>query len=70
LPALGSLLARVLNPVVVKKSIAALFQSELFLDSVQRATGDRSRTLRRARETVAALRLAGAEVEIPHNLQT
>jgi hypothetical protein len=58
-----------LDPAVVKQSIAALFQDELFSDAVQRATGDRSRTLRRARETVAALRLAGVQVEVPHNLQ-
>lgn len=57
------------DPVVVKQSIARLFQDELFSDAVQRATGDRSRTLRRARETVAALRLAGVQVEVPHNLQ-
>jgi Protein of unknown function DUF262 len=58
-----------LDPNMAKERIAELFQNELFVDSVQRATGDRSRTLRRARETVAALRLAGAQVEVPHNLQ-
>lgn len=56
------------NPARVKESISGLFRSEPFLDSIQRATGDRSRTLRRAQETVEALRAAGASVVVPHIL--
>jgi len=56
------------DPDNVKHSMATLFQHELFLDAVQRATGDRSRTLRRARQTVTALRDAGVQVEVPYNL--
>jgi hypothetical protein len=56
------------SPELVKERVAGLFRSEEFLDSVQRATGDRARTLRRAQETVEALRAAGASVVVPHNL--
>ena len=52
----------------VKRHIASLFRDETFTDAVQRATGDRSRTLKRARDTVAAFRDAGAGVHVPHNL--
>jgi len=53
---------------VVKKRVAALFKDETFTDAVQRATGDRSRTLKRARDTVAAIQGAGAQMQVPHNL--
>ena len=53
----------------VKHNVAALFQSEAFMDAVQRATGDRSRTLKRARDTVAAIEDAGAQMQIPFDLQ-
>lgn len=56
------------KPALVKERVAALFRSEGFLDSVQRATGDRARTLHRARDTVEALRSAGASVSVPHDL--
>ena len=57
------------RPTIVKQSIAALFRGEGFVDAVQRATGDRARTLRRARDTVDALRAAGAELQVPYDLQ-
>jgi hypothetical protein len=56
------------NSAAVKDQIAVLFRDEAFTDSVQRATGDRSRTLKRVRDTVAALERAGAELQIPYNL--
>jgi len=56
------------NANTVKRSIAKLFQDELFTDAVRRATGDRSRTLKRARDTVAAIERAGAKIQVPHNL--
>jgi hypothetical protein len=52
----------------VRRSIASLFGDEGFADAVQRATGDRSRTLRRARDTVGAMRDAGAQMQVPFNL--
>ncbi|CCD85562.1 conserved protein of unknown function [Bradyrhizobium sp. ORS 285] len=52
----------------VKRKMASLFKDEGFTDAVQRATGDRSRTLKRARDTVAVMLDAGAEMEVPHNL--
>ena len=57
------------SPNLVKQRVAGLFTSEEFLDSVRRATGDRARTLRRAQETVEALRAAGANVIVPHSLR-
>jgi Protein of unknown function DUF262 len=57
------------NPNNVRMEIAGLFQNEQFTDAVQRATGDRSRTLQRVRDTVAALERAGGQVQVPHNLQ-
>jgi uncharacterized protein DUF262 len=52
----------------VKRQIAALFSDEDFLDSIQRATGDRSRTLKRLRDTSAALQRAGVKLSIPFDL--
>jgi hypothetical protein len=57
------------NPAKVKREIAGLFQNEQFTDAVQRATGDRSRTLQRVRDTIAALERAGARLQVPNNLQ-
>ena len=57
------------DPAGVRTSIAALFGNDTFNDSIQRATGDRARTLQRVRDTVTALRQAGAQVDVPHNLQ-
>jgi hypothetical protein len=57
------------NANAVKRSVAALFQDETFTDAVRRATGDRSRTLKRARDTVAAIEYAGAQMRVLHNLQ-
>jgi hypothetical protein len=54
----------------VKVEIAALFTNEQFMNAVQRATGDRSRTLQRVRDTVAALERAGGRLQVPHNLQS
>jgi hypothetical protein len=51
-----------------KKALAALHQDESFRDAIQRATGDRSRTLTRLRAAVAALRGAGVEVSPPFAL--
>jgi hypothetical protein len=57
------------DPQRVKREIGQLFRSEQFTDAVQRATGDRSRTLQRVRDTIAALVRAGGQVEVPVNLQ-
>jgi len=53
-----------------RREIAGLFRDEGFMDSIQRATGDRSRTLKRVRDIVAALQRAGATVRVPHDLNT
>jgi hypothetical protein len=50
------------------REIGALFGNEAFLDSIQRATGDRSRTITRLRETAVALKRAGADVIVPFDL--
>jgi hypothetical protein len=52
----------------VLSQLTALYDSPDFRDSIQRATGDRARTLRRVRETVAAFRAAGLAVEVPFDL--
>jgi hypothetical protein len=57
------------DPQRVKQEVSQLFRSEQFTDAVRRATGDRSRTLQRVRDTVAALVRAGGQVEVPLNLQ-
>lgn len=51
-----------------REELALLFLDETFLDAIQRATGDRARTLKRVRETVNALRRAGIAVEPPFDL--
>jgi hypothetical protein len=53
----------------VRHEIASLFGQAEFLDSVRRATGDRSRTFRRLRETANALRRAGVVVNVPFDLE-
>lgn len=52
----------------VRKEVSHLFSDEAFLDSIQRATGDRARTLKRIRETVAALNRSGLSLEVPYDL--
>jgi len=54
--------------VRVRRELAELFSSESFLDAIQRATGDRSRTLRRIRKTVGALERAGVKLKVPFDL--
>jgi hypothetical protein len=57
------------DPQRVRREIGELFGSEHFTDAVQRATGDRSRTLQRVRDTIAALVRAGGRVNAPLDLQ-
>jgi hypothetical protein len=45
--------------------LASLYKRTEFQDSIQRATGDRARTLTRVRGVVEALRAAGVDVEAP-----
>jgi hypothetical protein len=52
----------------VRKEVSHLFTEESFLDSIQRATGDRARTLKRIRETVAAFSRAGLSLQVPYDL--
>ncbi len=58
------------NPRIVRQEITKLFKNEHFTDAIQRATGDRTRTLLRVRETIAALERAGGELSVPHDLQS
>ena len=51
-----------------RKLISALFDDEKFLDAIQRATGDRARTLKRIRDTVAAMTAAGIDLSVPFDL--
>ena len=57
------------SPRKVRAEVAKLFNDDEFQNSIQRATGDRSRTLRRVRDTVDALERAGAVVEVPFDLE-
>jgi len=52
----------------VLRQLSKLNTSPEFLDAIQRATGDRSRTLKRVRDTVEAFRLAGLTVNVPYDL--
>jgi hypothetical protein len=56
------------NVAAVRREYAALFGDETFMDAIQRATGDRARTLKRIRETVLAMRRAGVRAEVPVDL--
>jgi hypothetical protein len=60
--------AQLPNATAVRAKVALLFNDQQFVDAVQRATGDRSRTLTRARYTVAALIEAGARLNVPYDL--
>lgn len=51
-----------------RKTMAKCFEDEDFLDAIQRATGDRARTLRRLRDTVASLTAAGIDVTVPFDI--
>lgn len=53
----------------LRSAIGELCESEDFLDSVQRATGDRSRTRRRVRMMCETLRRSGFELSPPYNLE-
>jgi hypothetical protein len=50
-------------------SLASLYQDQEFLDSIQRATGNRARTITRVRGITAALREAGLDLSIPYQLK-
>jgi hypothetical protein len=52
----------------VQREVASLNNSPDFLDAIQRATGDRSRTLRRVRDIVDALKRAGVPMDVPFSL--
>jgi hypothetical protein len=52
----------------VREKIAELFSNADFIDAIQRATGDRARTLTRARLTTKAFRDAGAIMTVPFDL--
>lgn len=52
----------------ILSELAKLNSSTEFLDAIQRATGDRTRIIRRLRDTVSAFRNAGAVVDVPFDL--
>ena len=54
--------------VRMRRELSGLFADETFLDAIQRATGDRARTLKRLRETVNALTRAGIDMDVPYDL--
>jgi Protein of unknown function DUF262 len=60
--------AQDIDKQTVRRECAALFADESFLDAIQRATGDRARTLKRVRETVFALKRAKVPLEVPIDL--
>jgi len=60
--------ASIIDPGRIRVEFAKLFSDELFMDSIQRATGDRSRTMRRLRDTISALRAAGVQLDVPFDL--
>jgi hypothetical protein len=56
------------HSIRAQREVAGLQSDPLFLDSIQRATGDRARTLKRLRDTVGALDRAGLSINIPFDL--
>jgi hypothetical protein len=58
------------SQTAVKHEVANLFKIDQFNDAIQRATGDRTRTLLRVREMVRAIERAGGALSVPHNLQS
>jgi hypothetical protein len=56
------------HAAAVLREFGRLCDDADFLDSVRRATGDRTRTRRRVRETIGAFILAGLEVDVPFDL--
>jgi len=59
---------RLIDVAAVRHEYAALFGDDTFVDSIQRATGDRARTLKRVRETIVAMGRAGVQTEVPFDL--
>lgn len=51
------------------RQFAKLYRRDDFMDSISRATGDRSRTFHRIREAISALNAAGLKVKMPRNLR-
>ncbi len=56
------------DAATVRAEVTRLFNDPQFVDAVQRATGDRARTVTRARHTVAAYADAGAQMNVPYDL--
>jgi hypothetical protein len=56
------------SPLRAQSEIFELFRRNDFMDAIQRATGDRARTLKRIRETVLALERAGAKLDVSYDL--
>lgn len=52
----------------IVRELGKVYRDPDFQDSIQRATGDRTRTLLRVRGVVAALRAAGVRVKAPRSL--
>jgi len=51
------------------REFARLFRQDEFIGSISLATGDRSRTLYRVRESIGALNAAGLKVKMPAGLK-
>lgn len=51
------------------KEVAELYKAGDFMDAIQRATGDRTRILKRLKETVQAFERSGAQVSVPFDLE-
>jgi hypothetical protein len=58
------------DPAAVRRELSPLYRDEGFRDAIQRATGDRARTLKRVRDTCSALRRAGLQVDTSHVLDS
>jgi hypothetical protein len=52
----------------IRKRLAALYKRPAFQDAIQRATGDRARTIARVKGVVAALQEAGLTVKSPSGI--
>lgn len=52
----------------IRRELAGLYERPDFLDAIQRATGDRSRTYKRVGDTAAAFERAGIPVAMPFKL--
>src|SRR5207248_1039863 len=53
---------------LIRRRLAEVYKQPTFLDAIQRATGDRARTIARVKGLAGALREAGLQVKLPNGV--